>query len=333
MLAFHELRSSGAVVWDERATRWIVSGYGEVLQALRDRRLSADPTTPKEQTSNLPTNAPRRLSALQVLFTDPPDHGRLRKRLQPLFGPRATERRRAAIASMVEELLDTAAPAGRLEVMTQLALPLTRHVFLDVLEVPEEHGAQMSEWCSAIAPLRISPSGAHVTKDQADRAQRSFERLLEVTSDWLPGLSGELSLEELVANAVVFFHTAQKDTAQLIGTGLLALLQHRAVWSRLRGNPELIAAAVDEVLRYDGAINAASRRAREDIELGGQSIRRGQHVLLLLTAANRDAAHFPSPTVFDVSRPMGQHLSFGAGIHYCLGAPLARLQAELALTA
>src|SRR5215207_8986325 len=283
-----------------------------------------------------------------MLFQDPPDHTRLRGLVSKAFTPRAVEKLRAQSEGIVAQLLDRVQDKASFDLMTEVAYPLPVLVICELLGVPEADRDRFGWWSTALAEgldnLTLQDPGMLARGNEAASGLTEYfrERVRIRRSapiDDLPsGLiaaeeqGDRLSEEELLATCVLLFFAGHETTVNLIGNGTLALLRNHTEFDRLRANPELLPNAVEELLRYDSPVQRTGRAVLADLELGGHSLHAGQRVNLLIGAANRDPAQFSDPDRLDVGRPnASQHLSFAAGIHYCVGAPLARLEAQLAI--
>jgi cytochrome P450 len=331
---------------------WVLTRYADVRVALADPRLSADRITPflgrRTPTTSEAVMTLLRRVGLWVVFTDPPIHTRLRGILGRVFTGGTVELRRARIAAIVDALLDRAAGAGEIDLIRDFAYPLPVTVIGDLLGVPAEDHERLKTWSDELATFVGS---ALTTSDRHERAARGveemhayFERLVanrrEVPADDLVTAlvaaqeRGEpLSREELVASCVLLLFAGHETTTNLIGNGALALLRHPAAARAWRDDPELTVPAVEELLRYDGPTAAMVRVAREDVPLGGHVVKGGDRLFLMINAADRDPRQFAEPDRLDFRRPDNRHIAFGHGIHFCLGAPLARLEGQIALRA
>lgn len=279
-----------------------------------------------------------------MLTTDPPDHTRLRRLVTRAFTPRTVETLRSRVVALVDELLDDFG-AGEVDVMDALAFPLPVTVIGEMLGVPAEDRPGLRPLVRAVtAVLELA-----VTPDALAEATTADMRLEEYFADLVAERRGrprddlltqlieaedkgdQLSEHELISTAILLFAAGFETTTHLIGNGLLALLAHPDQLARLRSDRSLVRAAVEELLRYDSPVQIAVRTAYEDLTIGGHRIESGSFVLALLGAANRDPAHFSDPERLDVGRDEGAPMSFGGGIHFCLGAALARLEAQIVL--
>ncbi|HEY7140592.1 MAG TPA: cytochrome P450 [Methylomirabilota bacterium] len=285
---------------------------------------------------------------MSMLFRDPPDHTRLRALVSKAFTPRVVEGLRAHIQAIVDRLLDGLAGAGRVDVVEALAYPLPVTVISELLGVPAGDSETVKVWSRDVAraldaiALPVAPEvierGSRATEEIAQYFRGLVEeRRRRPGDDLLSGLveaeeaGDRLSERELLATCLLLYVAGHETTVNLIGNGLLILLRHPAERRRLEADPGLLPGAIEELLRYDGPVQRVGRMASRDAEIAGVQIPQGSLVLGLLGAANRDPAHFPEPDRLDLGRDQPRHLAFGSGIHYCLGAPLARIEAQVAI--
>ncbi|MFN8467797.1 MAG: cytochrome P450 [Caldilineaceae bacterium] len=285
-----------------------------------------------------------------LLLMDPPDHTRLRSLVHKAFTPRMVAQLRASIQQLTDDLLagaeQQACDGGTVDLMAAFAYPLPVSVICALLGVPREDYVQFHDWSDAIArSLDLTDEAA--VYDRAAAAAGALtdyldglltERRVRPQNDLISALvsleseGDKLTKSELFGTCALLLIAGHETTVNLIGNGTLALLRHPDQWQALVVNPALAPAAVEELLRYDSPVQMTTRIAQEAFDYGGHTIRRGQEVAFLLGAANRDPARFPNPDQLDLSRGDSRHLSFGGGIHYCLGAPLARLEGEIAFS-
>ena len=279
-----------------------------------------------------------------MLFADPPDHTRLRGLASRAFTPRTVEALRPQVVALVDELIDGFG-GGEVDVMDALAFPLPVTVIGEMLGVPVEDRARfrpLVRASTALLELTITPEALTEATAASATMEQYFtelvaERRARPRDDLLTKLihaedeGDRLSEIELVSTAILLFAAGFETTTHLIGNGLLALLQHPDQLARLRHDRALVRPAVEELLRYDSPVQITARTAYEDIGIAGHTVPSGTTVLALLGAANRDPARFTDPERFDVGRSEGPALSFGSGIHYCLGAALARLEGQIVL--
>jgi len=279
---------------------------------------------------------------------DPPDHTRLRALVNKAFTAKTVSSMEDRIQHLVDGLLDAVQAQGRMEVIFDLAYPLPVMVIAEMLGVPTEDRDRFKKWSDDMSILLGGDPGA-LPEEVLRRAIASREELVEYFrtvaarrrqqpgNDLLSALlqaeeeGGRLTEDELYSTVVLLLVAGNETTTNLIGNGLLALLRHPDQRQRVWDDPAFVPAAVEEMLRYDGPVQLTTRRAKIDMEIHGTKINQGEWLYLVIGAANRDPAQFPEPDRFDVSRMDNKHVAFGAGAHFCLGAPLARLEAQVTL--
>jgi cytochrome P450 len=281
-----------------------------------------------------------------ILQQDPPDHTRLRKPMSQAFRPRAIERWRARVDALVSDLLDRVAERGEMDVITDLALPVPSTIICEMMGVPIQDRDRFTEWTAAATHLlaaALEPPEILARAQAGGDALASYftdlieERRKHLRDDLLSDLiraeeeGDRLSPTELLSQSIGLLIAGFETTIGLIGNGVLALLRHPDQLEKLRTNPPLIESAVEECLRYDGPILLTIRVTREDTPFGGRVIPRDRPVMCMIAAANRDPERFPDPDRFDITRDDNEHLAFGGGAHFCLGAHLARLEAQIAI--
>ena len=283
-----------------------------------------------------------------MLFRDPPDHTRLRALVSRAFTPRVVEAMRPHIQEIVDGLLDRVEGARGMDVIEDLAYPLPVTVICEMLGVPTADQDVFKQWSADIArslDASILPAGSEVItrgQEAGDALREYFRSLIVVRRkspqpDLLSALiaaeeqGDKLSEPELVATCVLLLIAGHETTVNLIGNGLLALLRHPAELRALADDPALIQTGVEELLRYDGPVQRTGRMTMADVEIGGRQIPKGSIVAAVIGAANRDPAHFADPDRLDVARRENRHIAFGFGIHFCLGAPLARIEGQVAI--
>ncbi|MER8096402.1 cytochrome P450 family protein [Streptomyces goshikiensis] len=321
---------------------WLVTRYDDVRAALADPRLSLDKRNAAEGGYRGLTLPPA-LDA-NLLNMDPPDHTRIRGFVTRAFTARRVEQLRAPMRESADRLLDALGPQGTTDLMASYAAPLPIIVICDLLGVPEEHRRDFRAWTDAlIAPDPARPGAAK----EAVAAMLGFFLELVAHKRERPGADllsdlvavrdsdgDRLTEDELLSLAFLILVAGYENTVQLIGNAVQALLRHPYQLAVVRKDPSRLRAAVEEAARYEGpALLAIRRFATEDVTLSGVTVPAGETVLLSLAAANRDPDRFSGPDLFDVFRDTAGHLALGHGIHYCLGAPLARAETEIALAA
>jgi pimeloyl-[acyl-carrier protein] synthase len=325
----------------------MMSRWSDVQAVLRDTRFGRRGF--RESVTSTIGEGPLADSYSQwFLFQDPPDHTRLRGLVSKAFTPRAVDSMRHKIEDIVEGLLDRQVGRPSFDLVSSFAHQVPVLVICELLGVPEPDRGRFSEWSAALAKgldiLAVPDPDVIRRGNEAAAGLTAYFRALVRTRRRSPGddlLSGlitaedagdRLSEDELLATCVLLFFAGHETTVNLIGNGTLALARHPDQMERLRTQPGLIAGAVEELLRFDSPVQRTGRVALEDLELNGRFFQAGWRVNLMVGAANRDAAQFADPDLLDITRAnASQHLSFASGVHYCVGAPLARLEAQLAI--
>ena len=312
---------------------WVLTRYEDVVALVRDPRLGHELQGPMEGAS--------------MLFRDPPAHTRLRSLVSKAFTPRMLERLRPRIREIVDVRLARARETGYLDVIADLAFPVPATVISEMLGLPVEDHEQLRRWSGALTrtldPV-MSPDdmggiasasvgfSTYLSDKLAERRRRPGEDLL--TALLAAEQEGDrLTAVELFSTVELLFVAGHETTTNLIGNGFLALLRNPSQLRRLRGDPALLRTGIEELLRYDSPVQLLIRTVKEPVVVRGRRLARGDSVLLLVGAANRDPAVFRDPDVLDVGRPEGRHLSFGGGIHFCLGSALARMEGQIAIGA
>jgi cytochrome P450 PksS len=348
---YHQMRQQDPVYWSDALGHWVLTRHDDVLAATRNPALSSAITEVSVR-AQLRGSDPdlaadyTRLQAGMMLVKDGPDHHRLRVLGNHAFTPSALGRWQAVIERVTDDLLEAALPRGRMDLIGDLALPLPAVVIAELFGIPPEDRETFHEWSMAGARFFGGAVGdpeeaARAANEAALRRERYFLDLLEqrrrrpghdLMSLLLRGQAeGRLTAEEVCAQCSLLLIAGHTTTMDQLGNTVLALLNHPEQLGRLRDEPALVRSAVEEGLRYDGAVQFLQRIAREDLTLRGQTIRKGDLLYLSLAAANRDPEVFAEPDRFDVGRVDNRHLAFGAGAHLCLGMTLARRELEVSL--
>jgi cytochrome P450 len=332
------------VTLPDKREAWLVVRYAEVTAVLKDERFIKDRFTTPELAAKQPW-MPKPFLPLthNMLDQDPPSHTRLRALVHKVFTPRLVEEMRARVQSLTDEFLDAQARAGRMDLIRDYALPLPSTIIAEMLGVPAEDRHRFHRWtnsmvvtdASKLSLLRAMPAVLAllryvrkiVKKRRADPRDDLAGALVRAEE------AGEqLSEDELVSMIVLLLIAGHETTVNLIGNGTLALLDHPEQMDNLRKNPAMIQSAVEELLRYDGPLTMATERfAGEDVIISGVAIPRNALVFAVLGSANRDDQQFHNPDNLNLARADNKHVAFGLGIHYCLGAPLARLEGQIAI--
>jgi len=321
---------------------WLVTRYDDVLAAIKDTRFT------KNQQSLLSAKQPwvpavLRPLAKNMLDSDPPDHTRLRALVQKAFTPLMIESLKRRIEELTDQLIDRALRKNKFDLIAEYALPLPATIIAELVGVPAEDRQRFHRWSAKVVALSPQagpemlfsmPAALALLKyiQQQIRIRRHAPDL-DLLSALIQAeeMGDKLSEDELVAMIFLLLIAGHETTVNLIGNGTLALLENPQQLSKLLSNPDMLNSAVEEMLRYYSPVELATERwTREDRVLAGTLIPKGELVFLGLGSANRDQVQFPEPYIFDVDRSPNRHLAFGFGAHYCLGAPLARLEAQIA---
>jgi cytochrome P450 len=327
---------------------WLITRYEDVVAVLKDERFVKEwrnALTPEQLAKVSPEPEVMKPMNRGMLDRDSPDHERLRALVSKAFTRRLVEQMRGRIQEIADALLDGVEDKGEMDLIADYAFPLPFIVITELLGVPAEDRDRLSEWSDVVtAPRNATPE--YVEKKLipymqafADYLREMFEEKRKNPGDDLISAltqaeeaGDKLSEDESLAMVLLLFEGGHKTTVNLIGNGMLALLQHPDQLQKLRNDPSLIEPAVEELLRYDGPLETSTGRfAREDVAIGGTVIPQGEMVLGVIAAADRDPERFPDPDRLDITRTDNKHLAFGKGIHYCLGAPLARMEGQIAI--
>jgi cytochrome P450 PksS len=330
----------------DKQTAWLVTRYDDAVTVLKDPRFANDrrQALSREQAARQPW-MPSLFKKLErsMLNADGPDHGRLRGLVHKAFSPRLVGNMVERVQTISSELLDEVEARGRIDLICDYALPLPTTIIAEMMGVPAPDRHKFHRWSNSL----ITSSGSRWGMLAAFRSVWAFIRYIRKLIELRTAHPGDdlvsalvhareaddrLSEDELMAMIFLLLVAGHETTVNLIGNGVLALLEHPEQLDRLREDPELIKPAVEELLRYDSPVQLASERyAREELTIGGVAIAPGEAVHALLGSANRDERQFDRPDELDFTREPNRHLAFGQGAHYCLGAPLARLEGQVAI--
>ncbi len=352
--ALRDLQERDPVHWSPRYKAWLVTRYDDVRAGLNDPRMTPGRAMPDPQVFEPGFREVfadyRRLLDPFMLFRDPPDHTRLRGLVNRGFTPSAIEGLRPRVAAFVEALLAAMPRSGTFDFVPAFAYPLPARVIAELIGVPESILDDLKRWSDGFATstagtgedlfrraaVATSEMGAYLRDFLARRRENPGDAIIDALIDARDD-QDRLSTDELVANLILFLVAGHETTTNLLSNGLRSLLRNPAVLQDLRANlddPALVRNTVEEMLRHDGALFMSMRVALQSFEWHGRSIEKGQRVFLYHLSANRDPRVFDQPDRFDIRRKdASRHIAFGYGIHFCLGAPLARLEVEVALPA
>jgi pimeloyl-[acyl-carrier protein] synthase len=339
---YHKLREANAPLWlahgGPTGGMWLVTRDHDVETLLKEAHTTKDATrfTPPEQVTPFDHN---------LLGKDPPDHTRLRALANQAFTPGRIKDLEPRIRHIVDELLAQVQPHGSMEFMADFALPLPVIVIAELLGVPPEDHDTFHAWSNQMVTgfdaVRRSEANVKHTQEATLALGQYFADLIrrrrqQPRDDLISALTlardaqDRLTEDELLAMCMLLLIAGHETTVNLLGNGLLTLLRHSTQLALLKNHPERLPSAVEEMLRFESPVQRATfRLTTEPFEIGGTTLEKGQQVSAVLGAANRDPAQFPQPDIFDITRQPNRHLAFGLGIHFCLGAPLARTEARI----
>lgn len=347
---YRRLRELCPVHWSEPFQAWIVTSYDAVAAALADPRLSSDRASRFAAMAGSAELQPFfDFLAKRMVLRDPPAHTRLRHLVSLAFTPKAVEAMRPHIQELVDGLIEAAMAKGELDLIRDLAFPLPATVIMEMLGIPPADRDEFHAWSDSFVTF-FSTHPSKVSVEQYREALAAMRAMVKYFQAVLPRIRAEgkscllsalaepdpqgdrLSDEEIYANANLLLIAGHETTTHLIGNGMLALLRQPDQYELLLREPARTADAVEEFLRLVGPVQFTHRLVAEEMDLGGQRLKKGDLVFLFLAAANRDPAHFPEPDELRITRAHHKHLAFGLGHHFCLGAPLARLEAQIAFS-
>ena len=348
---YDRLRERAPVHWNASLGGWVLTRHADVRRALLDERLSVEKMGRFEARrgggeGHADVEVLARTLADWMVFNDPPRHRELRRAMQNAFLARDVPVLEANVRAVVDELLDPLGPEGRMDLVADFAHPLPAIVVAELFGMPREERGQLKQWSDDLGRFvlgNVENTGHDAKYGTAARAARAmaarFHALVEEhrrnpRDDFTQLLmrdGAHLRDDEIVHTLMFVLFAGHETTTNLIASAVLSLIRNPPLTARLRAEPERIADAVEEFLRMDGPVQMVFRLALEDVEYGGAAIRAGERVHLVLNAANRDPRAFDRPGETDVERGRSRHVSFGPGAHFCLGAPLARLEARVAL--
>lgn len=342
---YHRLRTEDPVHWDPYLHTWVATRYADVINVFQ--RFSANRTPTPEQLTALGLTALTPLAGVmvrQMLFLDPPAHGRVRGLASKAFTPRRVDVLRSHIQDITNNLLDAVQAKGQMDVIADLAYPLPAIVTAEMLGVPTSDWRQLTMWSADFAevlgnfqhnPDRVSKVirsleemivyfRAAIRENEKHPREGLINALMTVEQD-----GDRLSEDEVIANTIVTMVGGQETTTNLIGNGILTLLRHPDQFAKLQSDLSLIPSAVEELLRYESPSQHTARLAPDDVQLGGKTIRKRQAVIAVMGAANRDPERFPDPDRLDICRQDNRHVAFAWASHFCFGAPLARIEGQI----
>ena len=346
---YRSIRAEDRVRWDRFMNSWVVTGYAEAVIALKQGKAARTPTPEKLEASALGTLAPYAdLMRQQLLFLDPPDHGRVRSICTMAFTPARIAHLRASVEATADELLTGMHGKEDVDLLAEFASPFAATMLADTIGLPREKRAQLKEWARDLGELlgnfehepdRVGPLVAslqrmrmymeeEVRRQEVSGGRGAIGAMVQARAEGMA-----LSFDELVANAILLVGGGLEETTNLIANGMYSLLGAPDQWQLLCDRPELADSAVEELLRFESTTQYTGRIAAADMVLGEKQIGCGQAITVVLAAANRDPLRFTDPERLHLERQDNRHLAFSWAAHYCLGAPLVRLAAAIAFSA
>jgi pimeloyl-[acyl-carrier protein] synthase len=341
---YRKLREQDPVHWDPFLHAWVVTSYADVVTVLHKFSAARMPSPEQFKSLGMTSLEPiAQMMVKQMLFMDAPSHTRLRGLCSAAFTSRRVERLRAQIQDIADGLIDRVAPAGRMDVIADFANPLPAIVTAGLMGVPPADHEQLKAWSADFAEMIGN------FQHNPDRAARALQGVQEMVAYFRAAVRAQeprggllhslmtaeidgarLSEEEVIANAIITMVGGQETTTNLIGNGLTSLLKHPEQLAQLRDNPAIVESAVEELLRFESPSQHTARLVPEDMILAGKSLRKRDAVMAVMAAGNRDPKRFPDPDRLDLARKDNRHLAFGWAAHFCFGAPLARIEGQIA---
>ena len=344
---YDRLRTEDPVHWDPYLHSWVVTRYADVITVLHDFSAARTPTPEQLAAIGLAKLTPlARVMVQQMLFLDPPSHSRIRGLAACAFTPARVSALKDRIQLLANQLLDKVASRGRMDVLSDFAEPLPAIVTSELFGVSTEFAMQLKTWSAQFAEMlgnfQHNPDRIPAMLETIENLTRFFRKAVrDQKKKPCPGLvqslvhaeleGDRLTEDEIIANCIITLVGGLETTTNLIGNGVLTLLRHPAEMRRLRDDPSLIVSAIEELLRYESPSQHTARLAPSDLQLGGKTIRKRQAVIAVMGAANRDPERFADPHRLDLARQDNRHLAFGWAAHFCFGAPLARMEGQIAI--
>ena len=342
---FRRLREEDPVHWDPYLHAWVVTRYADVIKVLLDFSAERTPTPERLAEMGLQELSPiASVMVKQMLFLDPPTHTRIRRLASFAFTPQRVAVLREHIREIVRGLLDRVQAQGGMDVIGDLAGPLPYTVTAEMLGVPTEDAPQLKAWSQDFAEMlgnfQHNPERAPKVRRAVEGMTEYFQKAIQDVRKYpREGLiqsflnaeidSTRFTEQEVIANTIVTMVGGQETTTNLIGNGILTLLRNPEQFEKLKSDLSLVPSAVEEMLRYEPPSQQTARIAPGDVEFAGKRIRRGQAVIAVMAAGNRDPERFRDPDRFDITRDDNRHLSFGWAAHFCFGAALARIEGQV----
>jgi cytochrome P450 len=349
--ALRQLREEDPVHWSDAIGGWVLTRYDDMVASFKDTEHFSNEGRLARAVEHLTPESRVKLKTFEdhyrtkgLLHSDPPDHTRLRLLVTKAFTPRTVEAMQPRIRAIANELLNQVEPAGRMDVIRDLAVTLPITVLAEIMGMPPEEKLLVKHWADALLAFQ----GVNNPSEKIlEAAQKTLVELKLYLADLVrakrrkPGTDlvsqlvaaeaeGEkLSESELINTAITLLVAGHETSTSLIGNGIYTLLHNDSQWHLLQGDLSLLPSAIEEILRYESPVSRQPRLMKHDAELGGKKLHQGQMLFQMLNAANRDPSYFSEPDSFDIRRQKNRHIAFGFGIHFCVGALLARTEASL----
>ena len=349
--ALGKLREATPIFWNERTNQWVLTRFSDIAETLRDRRLGRSYSHLFTHAEVGRTEPDARWAAFRqheqwsLLSLEPPDHTRLRRLVAKVFTPRAVAALRPVVDSFAQELLDDCASRREFDLLSDYAQPFSVAVIASMLGVPRSDTQLLLDWSHAIVKMyelsvsddvataanRAAADYIAYTKDLIAQKRRSPDGLLVSELVQVEDSGETLTEDEIVSTAMVLLEAGHEATVNTLGNGMRALMKHPEQWRRLVSGEVTAKVAIEEMLRWDAPLQMFERWVLEPVKIAGQQLRVGDEVAMLFGSAQRDPRRFTNPDLFDVGRGDASHIGFGGGIHFCVGAPLARQELEASL--
>ena len=347
----HRLREEDPVHWSDSIGGWILTRYDDMVVTFKDVSHFSNEGRLRKAVEYLPAETRAQFKEFEdhyrlksLINSDPPDHTRLRGLVTKAFNPRVVEAMRPRMQEIVNELLDSVQPDGRMDVIKDLAIPLPVTVLAEIFGVPKSDIHLFKDWADDILTFQGVNKPAVAVLQRAQKAILEIREYLGELIEAKRHQPGEDLLSELVAaeaegdklsetelrnSCITLLVAGHETTTSLIGNGLYTILAHPDQWRLLRDDPSLLISAIEEMLRYESPVARQPRLLKQDAEMGDKLLREGEMAFQMLNAANRDPAYFTDPDLFDIRRQPNRHIAFGVGIHFCVGAALARTEGQI----
>jgi hypothetical protein len=349
--ALRRLREEDPVHWSDAIGGWVLTRYDDIVASFKDTDHFSNEGRLARAVEHLTPGSRLKLKTFEdhyrtkgLLHSDPPDHTRLRALVTRAFTPRTVEAMQPRVRAIANELLNNVEPSGRMDVIRDLAVTLPITVLAEIMGMPPEEKLLVKGWADALLAFQGVNNPSEKILESAQKTLVELKAYLadlvrakrrKPGTDLLSQLVGaesegeKLSESELINTAITLLVAGHETSTSLIGNGIYTLLHNEGEWRLLQKDPSLLPSAIEEILRYESPVSRQPRLMKQDAEIGARRLRQGQMLFQMLNAANRDPGYFPEPDLFDIRRQKNRHIAFGFGIHFCVGALLARTEAPL----